>query len=259
MLPPPIFLGQHGTAIDRRCCQSWQHRFPFLQVRTLARFGLAGFLAFRVRQINLHHLKKGRQRLLILRQKTGHRLPETNCRKARYRISRYTTSAAARADSVAQWVYTSLMPSGICSVCNAPRETALEINRLLSLPKGERPFFHTLSAQFGISKSAIHRHSQKCLPKIRQGKKHHPFNWNIGTIFIEWCSSPTLVVRYDGSARFHANETVAYAAFRPGVDCLLKCSFEPFVGAKDRKRLHAEREEKEAKALAEKMATAGGP
>jgi hypothetical protein len=56
-------------------------------------------------------------------------------------------------------------PYQTCTVCGAPAEVSAAINAELAKPPGERMKLRDMEKLCHISKSAISRHTRKCLPK----------------------------------------------------------------------------------------------
>ena len=75
-----------------------------------------------------------------------------------------------------------------CSVCSAPAQVTASVNLELS----KRTKLRDIAKLSGISKSAIHRHSQKCLPReVLAAYKTARFNPNVGRVFVQWPEDPS--------------------------------------------------------------------
>jgi hypothetical protein len=84
-------------------------------------------------------------------------------------------------------VYNAFM-FGSCSICAAPAEVQSAINRGLAA----RVKLRILAQESGLSKSAIHRHSQKCIARqTLKTFKAARFNAATGRIFVQWPNDPS--------------------------------------------------------------------
>ena len=75
-----------------------------------------------------------------------------------------------------------------CSICSAPVEVVRAINSALA----KREKMRDIAARSGFSKSAIHRHSQRCVPReIISAHKSARFDARTGRVFVSWPDDPS--------------------------------------------------------------------
>jgi hypothetical protein len=106
---------------------------------------------------------------------------------------------------------------GSCSICAAPAEVQSAINRGLAA----RVKLRILAQESGLSKSAIHRHSQKCIARQTLNTfKSARFNANTGRIFVRWSDDPCAPPEYRGRTFPSSREMTAD-------DVLIVVEYEP--------------------------------
>jgi hypothetical protein len=70
-----------------------------------------------------------------------------------------------------------------CSICSAPINVLRAVNDALA----KREKLRSIAARSGFSKSSIHRHSQRCVPRqVLASHQASRFNSQLGRIFVQW-------------------------------------------------------------------------